>query len=172
VSQWLSAQTTPSGRRLQQIAAALNVTVDALRRAPIRTDQQSERRVLHLRRYPIGGTSDVVGDDGEWTVPADEFRGIASDQPDLVTIRVVGINLEPELRPGDLVVVDRHWQVVSAAGVYLAGDERFPSLCRCEPLLGSERQSVIVHGLNGKREVAADILLVVGRVICKLLVPL
>ena len=34
-------------------------------------------------------------------------------------------NLEPELQPGDLVVADRNWRVVSVAGVHLTGDVLF-----------------------------------------------
>jgi hypothetical protein len=76
------------------------------------------------------------------------------------------------LRAGDLVVADRHWSVVSAAGIYLLEDARFPVFRRCERILGAEHHAVLVHEHGSTREVPVANLSVLGRVICKLLVPL
>jgi transcriptional regulator with XRE-family HTH domain len=180
VSQWLQCVTTPSARRLAQIAATLDTSVEKLRskstvqKSELVADQpMAAPEALRLRPFPIGGTTDaVLGRRNEWVVPAKDFQGIASDKPDLLIMRIAGNDLEPDLRAGDLVVADRHWSVVSAAGIYLLGDKRFPSLRRCELILGAESQIVLIHEHGTTREVPAANLIVLGRLICKLLVPL
>jgi len=171
VSQWLAAQTTPSARRLIAIAKELNISVEVLRQASIALDQQ-RGHLLHLHQYRLGDAAGETSQGAEWLIPADAFRGFASDQPDLVIVRVVGTDLEPNLRPGDLVIADRHWRVVSAGGVYLVGEESFPVLRRCELVAGSESRLVTVFEGGARREVPADGLPVLGRIICRLLVPL
>lgn len=181
VSQWLQCLTTPSARRLAQIAATLDTSVEKLRSKSV-TAQKSELVVdqpvaaseaLRLRPFPIGGTTDgALGRRNEWVVPAKDFQGLASDKPDLLIMRITGNDQEPDLRAGDLVVADRQWSVVSAAGIYLLGDKRFPVLRRCELMIGAESQIVLIHEHGTTREVPAANLTVLGRLICKLLVPL
>jgi transcriptional regulator with XRE-family HTH domain len=180
VSQWLQCQTTPSAQRLGQIAAVLDVTVEALRRRSetsevqqIVSEKKSRADVLRLRLYPLGGTADISGGGGdEWLIPAKEFQGLTSAKPDLRLMRIAGNDLEPNLRAGDLVLTDRRWEVVSAAGIYLLGDRRFPVLRRCELAMRSGKQVILVHEHGVPQEVSADSLSVIGRVICKLIVPL
>jgi transcriptional regulator with XRE-family HTH domain len=177
VSQWLQCQTTPSTRRLAQIAGAVEVTVEMLRNKPAPVERREPikdgQETFQLRPFRIGATTGAaVGRGDEWVVPAKDFQGLASDKPDLLIMRIAGNDLEPDLRAGDLVVADHQWSVVSAAGIYLLGDKRFPVLRRCELALGSESQIVLVHEHESTREIAAANLVVLGRVICKLLVPL
>ena len=90
------------------------------------TTKKSGPEMLKLRLYPLGGptdTSDGGGD--EWLVPAKEFQGLTSAKPDLRILRVAGNDLEPKLRAGDLVVTDRRWEVISAAGIYLRATGAF-----------------------------------------------
>src|SRR5690349_17145962 len=116
VSQWLSAQTIPGIRRLGQVADELKVSIDFLRQSPYlpqSVTQPPERNgSLHLRPYRLGEAFDQPTPAEEWLVPAQWFRGLASDQPDLAIIHVNGRDLEPELEPGDLVVADRNWRVI------------------------------------------------------------
>jgi transcriptional regulator with XRE-family HTH domain len=177
VSQWLQCLTTPSARRLAQIAGALGVTVEMLRNKPALVEKgqpvKDGQVALQLRPFRIGGTAGAeVGRGDEWVVPAKDFQGLASDKPDLLIMRIAGNDLAPDLRAGDLVVADRQWSVVSAAGIYLLGDKRFPVLRRCELTLGSDSQIVLIREHETTREVPAANLTVLGRVICKLLVPL
>jgi transcriptional regulator with XRE-family HTH domain len=180
VSQWLQLQTTPSARRLVQIAGALGVNVDVLRskpgsvgsKEPVIDQPRGGPAALRLRPFPIGGATVASGGSDEWVVPAKDFRGLASEKPDLRIMRITGNDLVPELHAGDLVVADRQWSVVSAAGIYLLGDTRFPVLRRCELTLASESHAVLVHEHGSTREVPVVKLAVLGRVICKLLVPL
>ena len=181
VSQWLQCLTTPSARRLAQIAATLGTSIEKLRNKSATVEKveqvvdqpKTTPEALRLRPFPIGGTTAAaVGRDDEWLVPAKYFQGLASDKPDLLTMRIAGNDLEPDLRAGDLVVADSQWSVVSAAGIYLLGDKRFPVLRRCELILGSESHVVLVHEHGSTREVPAANLTILGRVICKLLVPL
>jgi transcriptional regulator with XRE-family HTH domain len=172
VSQWLAAQTTPGARRLQRIADELKVSIEFLRQAPYLPQSVASppehSRSLHLRPYRLGEVSEQPAE--ECLVPAQWFRGLASDQPDLAIIHVNGRDLEPELLPGDLVVADRNWRTVSVAGIYLTGAEAFPVLRRCELIAGSENR-VRIHEHGHEREMS-DGLPIFGRIICKLLVPL
>jgi transcriptional regulator with XRE-family HTH domain len=178
VSQWLTAQTTPGAKRLRQIAHVLKVSIEFLRQTypipqavaqpPPKTVAQppQRHRTLHLRPYRLGGIPA-----SEAQLSADLFGGLTSDEPDLVFMRVTGTDLEPMLKPGELVVADRNWNIVSVAGIYLTGDRAFPVLRRCELIAGTENR-VRIHEHGEEREMAADGLPTFGRVICKWLLPL
>jgi transcriptional regulator with XRE-family HTH domain len=182
VSQWLQAQTTPGARRLRHIATELKVSIESLRQAP-RTPQAlaqpppkpvaqplNRDRTVSLRAYCPGGRSDASTLPGQWSLPAEWFQGLASDQADLLVMRVTGSDLIPDFAPGELVIVDRNWHVVSVAGFYLTGNRSFPVLRRCEVVAGLEaRVRIYEHG--EEREMPADDLSIFGRVICKWLLP-
>ena len=92
-------------------------------KAPVIDRPQGGPGDLHLRRFPIGGAiGALVARGDEWVVPAKDFQGLASDKPDLLIMRIAGNDLEPDLRAGDLVVADRHWNVVSAAGTAICSE--------------------------------------------------
>ena len=93
-------------------------------------------RTVRLRAYPLGGLSDELTLADQWPVPAEWFQGLASDQADLLVMHVTGSDLIPDFVPGELVVVDRNWHVVSVAGFYLTGNRSFPVLRRCELVAG------------------------------------
>jgi transcriptional regulator with XRE-family HTH domain len=183
ISQWLTAQTTPGAKRLRQIAFALKVSIEFLRQAPPvfqavvrpppKTVAQPPKRdrTLHLRPYRLGTASDQSTQANEGRLPVDLFGGLTSDEPDLVFMRVTGTDLEPTLRPGELVVADLNWDVISVAGIYLTGDRSFPILRRCELVSGPEcRVRIYVRG--SEWELPATDLPILGRVICKWLSPL
>jgi transcriptional regulator with XRE-family HTH domain len=182
VSQWLQAQTTPGARRLRQIAAELKVSIESLRQAPRPPQAVVQRppkpvaqplnrdRTVRLRAYTLGGRSDASTLPGQWSLPAEWFQGLASDQADLLVMRVTGSDLIPDFTPGELVIVDRNWHVVSVAGFYLTGNRSFPVLRRCELVAGPDaRVRIYEHG--EEREMPADDLSIFGRVICKWLLP-
>jgi transcriptional regulator with XRE-family HTH domain len=185
-SQWLNTQTTPGAKRLRQIAGVLKVPLDVLRQAPVAQPppkpvslplpktaaQLSKRdRTVHIRPYRLGVASDQSTPANEEPLPAHLFSGLMSDEPDLVFMRVTGTDLEPTLKPGELVGADRNWNVVSVAGIYLTGDRSFPVLRRCELITGPEGR-VRIREYGGEREMATNDLPIFGRVICKWLLPL
>jgi transcriptional regulator with XRE-family HTH domain len=179
VSQWLQLVTTPSARRLNQIATALGVSVESLRHPQPTSEPQGSvpglkeksRSDFRLRPYSVG--SDARSNtEADWIVPSSYFRGIASDQPDLAIMRVAGNGLEPDVRAGELVVADCKWRSVSVAGLYLLNDPLFPDMRHCEPVIGAKNSAISVGKEGSRRDVPAASLTVLGRVICKLLVPL
>jgi transcriptional regulator with XRE-family HTH domain len=183
VSQWLGAQTTPGARRLRQIATELKVSTEALRQAPLAPQAAAQpppkpvaqppngHRTLRLREYPLGGVSDDSTPADGWPLPVEWFQGLASGKADLLVMHVTGTDLKPDFAPGEVVVVDRKWHVVSVAGFYLTGDRSFPVVRRCERVAGPQpRIRIYEHG--EEREMPADDIPVFGRLICKWLLPL
>jgi transcriptional regulator with XRE-family HTH domain len=139
---------------------------------PRTVEQPTKRdRTVRLRAYPLGGLSDESTLAGRWPLPAEWFQGLASDQADLLAMRVTGSDLIPDFVPGELVIVDRSWHVVSVAGFYLTGNRSFPILRRCELVAGPKAQ-VRIYEHGGERVMPANDLPIFGRVICKWLLPM
>ena len=162
VSQWLLLQSAPDRRRLAEIAVILGVSVETLRSRPAEIDRQTplseggrpENR-LRLRHHQAGAAADDEGQD--WCAPAAAFRDLATNRPDLVIIGTPGSGLEPDLRAGELVVIDCKSRQISGRGVYLIGNMTFPILKLCEPAAARSGHNIVyVYEAAVKREVSAD----------------
>lgn len=163
ISQWLTLQTTPTARRVAQVAQALGVTVARFGQDP-ESDSAVPLRQLELKLS--GDRSQPRLDEanaktGLWIVPR-EVASVPDERTDVAVITVRDNALEPSLRAGDYVFVDVECRSVSGPGIYLILVARSLAWMRCHPLVGDR---VLVSDREVKQEVPAKDLVVLGRAI-------
>jgi transcriptional regulator with XRE-family HTH domain len=170
VSQWLSHQTTPTARRLAQIADVFQVSVDELGRGP------AIERATPLRQLDMGLIIDPEGrpklDEssakaGAWQVPREVMNG-GDVRSDVAVLMVKDNALDPDLRVGDYVFADVACRTVVVPGIYLLVIAGAPAWKHCHPLLSDKVQ---VADRVIKQEVSAEDLTVLARAVRLLVQP-
>jgi transcriptional regulator with XRE-family HTH domain len=179
ISQWLGAQNGPSNRRLAQVANFFGVTVNQLIAAPVIDpftgggSVSGAREMLSLKLM-----EDKLADAGKaherprledksaillaWPEPQIPIAHNASDQSEIVVIKVRDNALEPILRAGDYVFIDIGCWTVPTPGIYLLVIAGHPAWRRCHPLVGEQ---VLVTDNAVRQEVSVSDLVVIGRAI-------
>lgn len=105
---------------------------------------------------------------GGWVLRADRIPGIALSTSDLMLLNVRQNLLDPDLRRGDLALVDLAWRVLSQSGIYLVVLGGFAHLRRCIVMPSSKEDSVLVSDNRSQSNVPIGNVTVIGRLIGKL----
>lgn len=139
ISQWLSGQTTPSARRLLEIAAIFQITLmTSLDNAGADVISPRELAAGLLSEAAAPGRSALDGASaktGRWRVPRDAIFDAVRGGSDIAVIRIADDALDPDLRVSDCVFADLACHAVVAPGIYLVVIAGRPAWRRCQPLI-------------------------------------